>query len=300
MDRLTSMRVFVTIVEKGSFATAAEALGMSKTMVSKHLAAIEDRLGVRLIHRTTRRLGLTEAGTDYVGRCQEILQLVDEADSQLRESNAHPRGLLRVNAPVTFGTRHLAPGIAAYRQACPDVQIELVLNDRVIDLIDEGFDLAVRIGRLKDSSLVARRLAPARIVVAASPAYLQRAGTPVRPEELAGHACLLYSYSQERDEWYFDGPSGPYHVRVGGPITSNQGEALMEAAIAGEGIIALPTFMIGEALRDGRLVEILAGTKPQDRSIHAVFPVHRHLSPKVRSFVDFLVERFGGTPYWEP
>jgi DNA-binding transcriptional LysR family regulator len=300
MDQLTGMRVFATIVDKGGFAPAAAALGMSKTMVSKHLAAIEDRLGVRLLNRTTRKIGLTEIGAEYLRRCQEIIQLVEEADGRLLESHDHPRGLLRVNAPVTFSERHLAPSIGEYRRRHPDVQVDLVVNDRVIDLIEEGFDMAVRIGRLKDSTLVARRLAPAHMALVASPAYLAARGCPQRPEDLAGHDCLIYAYSAERDEWRFAGEGGPRTVRVKGPVSSNNGMILMQAAIDGQGIVALPTFIVGDALRDGRLVEILADYRPQDRAIYAVFPANRHLSPKVRSFVDFLVERFGGRPYWEP
>lgn len=300
MDQLIGMRVFTMIVDKGGFAPAADALGMSKTMVSKHLAAMEDRLGVRLLNRTTRKVGLTEVGSEYLQRCQDILQLVDEADGRLMESGSHPRGLLRVNAPVNFSELHLAPCIADYRRLCPDVELDLVVNDRVIDLIEEGFDLAVRIGRLKDSSLVARRLAPARIVLAAAPSYLAERGVPTRPEDLTHHDCLLYAYSSERDEWEFDGEGGAQRIRVKGPFSSNNGGILMQAAIDGQGIVALPTFIAGQALRDGRLVEVLASFKPQDRAIYAVFPANRHLSPKVRSFVDFLVARFGGRPYWEP
>lgn len=300
MDQLTGMRVFAAIVDKNGFAPAAKALGISKTMVSKHLAAMEDRLGVRLLHRTTRKVGLTEIGAEYLRRCQDILQLVEEADGRLLESASHPRGLLRVNAPVSFSEQHLAPCIADYRRQYPDVQIDLVVNDRVIDLIEEGFDLAVRIGRLKDSSLIARRLAPAHIVLAASPAYLAARGTPEKPEDLIRHDCLRYAYSDERDEWRFEGKGQARTIRVKGPFSSNNGMILMQAAIDGQGIAALPTFIIGHALRDGRLVEILARHKPQDRAIYAVFPANRHLSPKVRSFVDFLVARFSGRPYWEP
>ena len=300
MDQLTGMRVFLAIVDKGGFAPAADSLGMSKTMVSKHLAAIEDRLGVRLLNRTTRKIGLTEIGTEYFRRCQDILQLIDEADGHLLESAGHPRGLLRVNAPVNFSELHLAPSIGDYRRKYPDVELDLVVNDQVIDLIEEGFDVAVRVGRLKDSSLIARRLAPARLVLAASPAYLERRGVPERPEDLVHHDCLLYAYSPERDDWQFEGPNGPQRVRVKGPFSSNNGGILMRAAIDGQGVVVLPTFIAGEALKDGRLVEILASYKAQDRAIYAVFPANRHLSPKVRSFVDFLVNRFGGRPYWEP
>jgi DNA-binding transcriptional LysR family regulator len=205
-----------------------------------------------------------------------------------------------VNAPVNFSELHLAPCIGEYRRQYPDVELDLVVNDRIIDLIEEGFDVAVRVGRLKDSSLIARRLAPARLVLTASPAYLERRGVPERPEDLVHHDCLLYAYSPERDDWQFEGPNGPQRVRVKGPFTSNNGGILMQAAIDGQGIVVLPTFIAGEALKDGRLVEILGGYRTQDRAIYAVFPANRHLSPKVRSFVDFLVNRFGGRPYWEP
>ena len=300
MDQLTGMRVFAAIVDRGGFAAAGQTLGISKTMTSKHLASIEDRLGVRLLHRTTRKIGLTEIGTEYFRRCQEILRLVDDADAHLLDSGGQPRGLLRLNAPVSFSEMHLAPSIADYRKLYPNVQLELAVDDRVVDLIEEGFDLAVRIGQLKDSSLVARRLAPANVVLAASPAYLERRGIPERPDDLIRHDCLLYTYSSERDEWRFDGSDGSRAIRVSGPLVSNNGGILMRAALDGQGIADLPTFIIGDALRQGRLVEVLAGHRRQNRGIFAVFPANRHLSPKVRSFVDFLVGRFGGRPYWEP
>ena len=300
MDQLTGMRVFAAIVDKGGFAPAGQALGISKTMVSKHLAAIEDRLGVRLLYRTTRKIGLTEIGAEYFRRCQEIVQLVEEADSRLLDSGGQARGLLRVSAPVSFSELHLASCIAEYRGGHPLVQVELIVDDAVVDLIEEGFDLAVRIGRLKDSSLVARRLAPANIVLAASPAYLAARGTPLHPDDLVQHDCLLYTNSTERDGWRFEAADGPRTLRVRGPLISNNGGILMQAAIDGQGIAEVPTFIAGAALQDRRLVEVLPGQMPQDRAIYAVFPGNRHLSPKVRSFVDFLVERFGGRPYWEP
>jgi DNA-binding transcriptional LysR family regulator len=299
VDRLTGMRVFATVAERASFAAAAEVLGLSRTMISKHVAALEDRLGARLLNRTTRRISLTEAGAGYLERVTEILQLVDEAEGAVSATAGEPRGLLRVNAPMSFSIHHLAPCLAEFRAAHPKVDVELTLNDRVVDLIDEGVDVAIRIGKLKDSSLIARRLATARLALCAAPSYLARRGEPKDPAELAQHDCLQYSYASDRDVWQFDGPDGRLEVRVRGPLTSNNGDALMNAAIAGLGIVRQPTFIVGEALRDGRLVRILPGYTLPVIGIHAVLPGSRHVSAKTRSFVEFLVRRFAGEPYWD-
>ncbi len=298
-DRLTAIEVFVRIVEEGSLSAAGERLGLSRAAVSKHLVALEDRLGVRLLNRTTRRSSLTEAGSIFHERARHILAELAEAEREAGRSGARPTGRLRLNAPMTFGTMHLAPAIPAYCAAHPAVTVDMTLNDRLVDLVDEGFDLAVRIGRLDDSSLVARRLALCRFIACAAPSYLAQRGRPATPEELADHTCLGYSYAPDGDVWEFVGRDGPRRVRVSGPLRANNGEALAAAAAAGLGIVLSPTFIVSADLRAGRLVSILDDYTVAERGIFAVWPAGRHLSAKVRSFVDFLVERFGPTPYWD-
>jgi DNA-binding transcriptional LysR family regulator len=298
-DRLTAIEVFVRIVEEGSLTAAGARLGLSRAAVSKHLVALEDRLGVRLLNRTTRRCSLTEAGSSYHDRARQILAELAEAEREAGRSGAQPTGRLRLNAPMTFGTMHLAPAIPGYCAAHPAVTVDMTLNDRLVDLVEEGFDLAVRIGRLADSSLVARRLAPCRFLACAAPSYLAARGRPAAPEELEAHACLGYSYAPGGDIWEFTGPDGPRRVRVSGPMRANNGEALAAAAAAGLGIVLSPSFIVSAHLRAGRLVPVLEGYAVAERGIFAVWPAGRHLSAKVRSFVDFLVGRFGPTPYWD-
>lgn len=298
-DRLGEIEAFMAIVEGGSFTAAAEQLGLSRAAVSKQLMGLEDRLGVRLLNRTTRRCSMTEVGTAYYERCRQILADLDEAEREAGQTGMRPRGVLKVNAPVTFGTMHLAPALPELLAAWPDMSVELALNDRTIDLLDEGFDVAVRIGRLADSSLIARRLAPCRFVCCAAPAYLAAHGTPRHPGELAGHECLLYSYTAGRDGWEFTGPAGPLTVKVKGRLTANNGEALLAAAAAGLGISLSPTFMVGDELVSGRLVAILRDYPVPERGIHAVWAPGRHLSAKIRTFVDFLARRFAPEPYWD-
>lgn len=298
-DRLLALSVFTRIVESGSFTAAADQLGMSRAAVSKHLMALEDRLGARLLNRTTRRCSLTEAGQAFYERGRQILGDLDEAEREAGQTGMRPRGLLKVNAPMTFGTMHLAPAVPGYLEAWPEVSIDMTLNDRVVDLLEEGFDIAVRIGRLADSSLVARRLAPCRMVTCAAPAYLDRHGRPGSPQELAQHDCLGYAYASNRETWEFNGADGPVTVRVRGRLRANNGEALVAAATAGLGIVMTPTFMASAELADGRLVTLLEDWPPPERGIYAVWPHGRHLSAKVRTFVDFLAARFGPVPYWD-
>ncbi|MFO1067498.1 MAG: LysR family transcriptional regulator [Geminicoccaceae bacterium] len=299
-DRLTAVEVFVRIVETGSFTAAAEQLGLSRAAVSKQMLALEDRLGVRLLNRTTRRNSLTEAGQAFYERGRQILGDLDEAERAAGEAVSRARGTLRVNAPMTFGTMHLARFLPEYLAANPEVAVDMTFNDRVVDLFEEGYDVAVRIGRLADSSLMARRLAPVRLVACAAPAYLARRGEPRAPVELGLHDCLLYTYSASRDGWEFAGPDGTVSaVRIRGRVRANNGEALAAAAAAGLGIVMMPTFILSEHLASGRLVPILRGWTVPDRGLFAVWPQGRHLSAKVRSFVDFLAARLGPEPYWD-
>jgi len=300
LDHLGAMAVFARVVEAGSFSGAAAGLGLSKSAVSKHVARLEERLAVRLLNRTTRRLSLTEAGTAFYEHCRQLVADADAAEAAVSHLASAPRGRLRVNVPMSFGQRHVAPALPAFLARYPELSVDLQLNDRTVDLVEEGYDMAVRIGELPDSSLLMRRLAPLHRVVAAAPAYLDRAGRPRHPRELREHTCLLYSYLSWGREWRFHGADGETRVRVGGPLEANNGDALLTAACEGAGIVMLPTFLAGEAVRAGALEPILTEwTRGPAGAISAVFPPGRKFSPKVRVFVDFLAERFGPEPAWD-
>jgi DNA-binding transcriptional LysR family regulator len=300
MDRLAAMAAFAAVAETRSFTAAARRLHATKSLVSRQIAALEGELGARLLQRTTRSLTLTEAGQGYYESVARILGEIADADLSVSRLQATPRGRLRVNAPMSFGIRHLAPAIPDFLARYPETELDMVMNDRFVDLVDEGFDLAVRVGRLSDSSLVARRLAPMRRAVCASPAYLAAHGTPTSPDDLAGHRCLCYSYLAPTEEWRFVTADGkPWPVEVSGRLRVNNGDALCEAARKGLGLVNLPTFIVGADLQLGTLVSLLGDFIPQDAAIHAVYPHSRYLSPKVRAFIDFLAERFGPQPYWD-
>lgn len=295
---LNSMAVFARVVEENGFTQAAQRLGLSKSAVSKHVSQLEDRVGARLLQRTTRRISLTDVGAAFYERCARILAEVQEAELAVSRLQSAPRGTLRLSAPMSFGRSHLAPAIAEFLQRYPELHIEMDMSDRVVDLVDEGYDLAVRIARLTDSSLIARRLCAAPRVICASPAYLAAHGAPQRPEDLTSHNCLLYSYLSTGDTWYFpthDGEDTAVHVT--GNLRANNGDVLLEGAMAGLGIAAAPAFMAEPALADGRLVEILKPYRHFGAAVHAVYPHNRHLSVKVRAFIDFLAERFAADPW---
>ncbi|WP_029006982.1 LysR family transcriptional regulator [Azospirillum halopraeferens] len=299
MDRLDDMHAFIKVVEARSFTAAADKLGLSKSVVSRRIADLEYRLGARLLNRTTRRLSLTEVGQAFYERCIRILADLEEAERAASDLHATPRGRLKINAPLSFGLLHLAPAIAQFLDAHPAIEIEIDLNDRFVDLIDEGYDVAVRIGRLRDSSLIARRLAPNHRVVCASPAYLEAYGTPATPDDLAGHACLIYTNTPTAEQWQFRHDGETRSVRVSGVLRANNGDMLHAAAVAGRGIAALPTFLCGDSLRAGRLRCLFDDCYFSESGVYAVYPQNRHLSPKVRAFVDFLAARFGPSPYWD-
>lgn len=299
MDRFVSMSVFVRVVESSSFAATARHFNISPAMASKHVQALEARLGARLLNRTTRRVSPTEVGQGYYERCRQILAELDEADRAASDLQGAPRGLLRINAPLSFGIGHLGPAIADFLATYPEVSIDLALNDRYVDLLEEGFDLAVRIGQLADSSLIARRLAPVRLVACASPDYLARAGVPEAPRQLGQHNCLCYTLTARRGEWQFTGPDGHEEsVQVSGRFQSNNGDVLATLAIRGEGIVLSPLFLVWQHLDAGRLVPLLPGYKPREAGLHAIYPPGRNLSRKVRTFVDFLAARFGREDCW--
>ncbi len=300
LDRVTSMQVFVRVAALGSFSAAARALNLSQTMVTKHVAALEERLGVKLLHRSTRRLTLTEGGRDYLTACERILAEIEEAEASASLDRIEPRGTLRLNVPLTFGFRHIAPVLPEFNRLHPDVSFDLGLADRFVDLIEEGWDLAIRIGRLKDSSLVARRLAPCRTVVCAAPSYLKEHGTPRTLEDLARHNCLGYTLPSAAgaNRWTF-GTEGEIVVPVQGNLRANNGDALLAAAVAGQGLIYQPTFIVRDSLREGALVPVLGAYATQEFGIHAVFPSGRQAPAKVRAFVDFLARRFAPEPEWD-
>lgn len=302
MDRLSAMEMFVRVVQDRSFSAAARHLGVSKSVVSKAVSELEDRLGAQLINRTTRQMSLTEVGQAYHQRCVIILEQVAETE-ELVTAQAHaPRGLVRIAAPVTFSVAHLGEPVSAFLGAFPDVSVELSLNDRMVDIVEEGFDLAIRISRrLKDSNLIAVRLCSARSIATASPDYLQKHGVPAHPRELLGHSCLRYSNMGPAQEWSFlDKESGePLQVAVSGRIITNNGEVLRSAAIAGEGINYGPSFLVAEDIRAMRLMPILTDWAGPPFGIYAVYPPNRHMSAKVRRLIDFLKEHWGESPPWE-
>ncbi len=300
MDRLGNMEAFVRVVETGSFSETARRLGSSKSLVSRQIAELENELGARLFQRTTRSLTLTEAGRSYHENAARIIADIEQAKASISQLQSAVRGRLLVNAPVSFGTLHLAAALPDFLALYPEVDVEMTLNDRFVDLVDEGFDLGIRIGILPDSSLVARKLAPVRRAVCGSPAYFATHGTPQVPEDLKAHNCLSYSNLALADEWRFIGANGkPKSIEVKGRIRANNGDILRLAALKSHGLVNLPTFIIGGDLQAGALISVLTDYTPQVAGLFAVHPHSRHLSPKVRAFVDFLAERFGPRPYWD-
>lgn len=291
MDMLDSMRVYVLAVEKGSLSAAALASGISATMAGNHLRTLEKRLGAQLLHRTTRRQHLTAFGDEYYARCKEILRLVAETDALAQNLQLAPAGRLRISAPVTFGTEALMPVLSSYLDRYPDVSVDLVLNDRVVDLLEEGFEAAVRIGPLPDSDLIARPLSPYQLMVCASPAYLARRGTPQKPSDLSGHECVAFSPAA-LTEWKLIGDEGVCRVPVSGRLQVNNGQALRVAALHGLGIVLQPSFQLAGDVRAGRLVQLFTDYALPSRPMHVVYPPDRYRSPKLRSFVDFLLEQF--------
>lgn len=299
MDNLTDMAVFASVVEAHSFSGAARQLKLSKAAVSKRVARLEQRLGAPLLYRTTRRLSVTEAGAAFYDHCARVVAEAAEAEAAVSQLQAEPRGTLKVNAPMSFGRIHLAPAIGDFLRRYPEMRVDLVMDDRELDLVADGFDVAVRIAQLPDSTLVARRLAPCRIVTCAAPAYLERHGRPRTPADLRHHNCLLYSYSGPYGEWHFTGTRGAGTVRVSGNLRANNGETLRAAALAGLGIVRIPTFLVGEDIAAGRLQSILRRYPLPELSIHALYVQRRHLPAKVRMFVEFLSGRFGPEPAWD-
>jgi DNA-binding transcriptional LysR family regulator len=296
MDRLAELDIFARIVTAGSMSAAARELGLSPPVVSKRIKALEERLGTRLLQRTTRQLALTESGKGFYERVVAILASVDEAEAWVSRRAAQARGVLRVSAPTSFGRMHVAPHLVAFMKAFPDITIDLSLSDAFVDIVAEGFDVAIRIADLQDSSLVARKLAANHRVLCAAPAYLAEQGEPAALADLARHRLLLHN----SDHWRLNGPQGPATVKVDSVVRTNSSEVVREAVLAGVGIALRSTWDVGPDIEAGRLKIILPEYRASSRvAVHAVYPSRRHLAHKTRVFIDFLSERFGNPPYWD-
>lgn len=294
MDKFECIRAFTQVVISGGFAAAARDMGVSRSAVNKLVIALEDELGVRLLHRSTRVVTPTESGLAFHEQCLEILASLEEAERSLTQLQAEPKGRLKVNAPMTFGTMHLAPALADFVVQYPDLQVQLTLNDRFIDPIEEGFDVTVRIAKpQKTASLILHRLTAAPQLLCAAPRYLERHGIPNHPDELQHHSCLHYGQLAVEDQWTLIGSEGEQTISVHGVLCSNNGEVLRDSAVRGLGITLLPTFIVGQELQQGTLRIVLPNYHPPELSISVIYPVNRHLSTKVRLLVNFLQEQFG-------
>lgn len=296
MDRMTAMNVFVEVVERGSLTAAADALDMSRAMVTRYLAEVERWLGARLLHRTTRRISLTGPGEAALLRFRQMLAIGDELHGELATDNPEPHGLIRVTASVSFGQIHLAAAVAAFVKRYPLTRVELLLVDRVVNLVEERVDIAVRISRAIDPALIARRLAPCRSVLCAAPSYLAERGAPATADALAAHNCLTHHYVG-KSVWHLQRDGRAIAVAVGGNISANEASLLLEAVRAGAGIAMLPTYQIAPLLRSGELIEVLPDYQVEGLDIHAVYASRRQLPTIMRSFLDFLVERFASPEF---
>lgn len=299
MDKFDSIRAFTQVVASGGFAAAAREMGLSRSAVNKLVIALENELGVQLLHRSTRVVTPTETGLAFHERCVEILASLEEAERAVTQLHAEPKGRLRMNAPMSFGTMHLAPALADFLVQYPDLEVQLTLNDRFIDPIEEGFDVTVRIAKPQESaSLIVHPLTSAQRVLCAAPGYLEAHGIPTHPDQLRHHSCLHYGQLAIEDRWTLIGPDGERTISVTGVLCSNNGEVLRDAAVRGLGITLLPTFIIGQELQQGALQMVLPDYHPPALSIAVIYPVNRHLSTKVRLLINFLQDRFSDQPDW--
>ena len=300
MDKFEDLQAFVAVVETGSFTAASERLDSAKSAVSRRISALEERLGVQLLRRTTRVLNLTETGRGFYEHASRILADLVEAEAAVQQEHGELRGKIRLALPLSFGVRHMCKPIAAFSKLHPKVEFDLNLNDRRIDLIEEGADLALRIGRLQDSSLIAKRLFDAHAVVCASPHYLSVHGAPESPEDLQTHDCLVYSNLPDPNQWsYVDDAGEERSVKVRSVLAASSGDFLTNAAAHGMGLVIQPTFIASESIRRGSLVPVLTGYEWPLPPAYAVYPPTRHLSYRVRALIDFLAERFSGVPQWD-
>ncbi|WP_119719300.1 LysR family transcriptional regulator [Cognatilysobacter tabacisoli] len=294
---LQQLSSFLAVVRAGSFVGAADATGLSKAAVSRHVAELEAHLGVRLLHRTTRRLSLSEDGQRFHERAVELVGQLQELEAEAASTGGEASGLLRINAPLSFGNLHLAPLWPAFLEANPRLAIDVTLNDRVVDLVEEGYDAAVRITNRLDPSLVSRRLATTRVVLCASPAYLAAHGTPAHPRELAAHQMFAYSYAAGGDDWTFRGPDGDVTVRVAPRIRTNSGDTCRTVALQHQGVVLQPDFIVGADLASGTLVELMPEYRSNELGVHVVYATRKHLPMKTRRLIDHLVEAFA-SPRW--
>jgi DNA-binding transcriptional LysR family regulator len=300
VDRFENMNAFIRVVEVGSISGAADKLGVAKSAISRRLKELEEHLGVELFHRTTRRMNLTDTGRAFYHQAVRILE--DVLESELTASQAHGtlKGSLKIALPSSFGIMHVGPAINDFATDHPEIEFDLDFNDREINLMQEGFDLAIRIAKLPDSSLIARHLAPIQTVMCASPIYLEQMGTPQSPDELRGHQCLVYSLLRDFEYWYLTDSNGKeISIKIHPYLKASTGEFLKDAAVEGRGIILVPSFIAYKEIESGALVSVLKNYKPLQLDVYAIYPQTRHLSQRVRAFVDFLVKRFEGTPYWD-
>ena len=288
------MQVFVRTVELGSISAAADEMDTSSQLAGRQIRVLEASLGIKLLHRTTRRLSLTEEGRLFMESAKNILAEMEAAQEQIEGSRARPRGKLRISAPITFGSRALAPRMAEYLRQHPEVTVELSLSNRTVDLIDEGFDVAFRSGKLPDSGLMAKRLAPQRLLLCAAPSYLKSAAPLKKPQDLVNHACLVFMHTSLRTQWSFEGPAGQVVVPIAGGFSTDSSEALREAAISGLGVILQPTELLTKDVQEGRLVRLLPKHEPSPRDLHVLYAPDRRMTPKLRSFLTFAVQAFGG------
>ncbi|WP_444941865.1 LysR family transcriptional regulator [Microbulbifer sp. ZKSA004] len=300
METIAAIPIFVTVAETGGFSPAAKLLGISKSAVSKRVTQLELWLGVKLLHRTTRKLSLTEAGEHFYEHARIAYKSAKDAQDAVLQLQGEPRGRLRINAPMSFGRLHLAPLIPVFMKRYPEISIDMILDDKVVDLVGEGFDIAIRGGDLPDTSLIARKLAPLKSVLCASPSYLKEFGEPTELEQLTAHNCLIFTYSRDVKEWGFIKDNHLHTIEVKGNYRVNNSEALREALLHGVGIGRLPTFVAGPDIEAGKLIPLFEEYQMPAKSIYAVFPERQFMPAKVRAFIDFAIEYFGGdTPYWD-
>ncbi|QGT77767.1 LysR family transcriptional regulator [Guyparkeria halophila] len=300
MDRFAALANFISIADAGSISAAADRLGIAKSAVSRRLRELENHLGVELVHRTTRHLALTPSGEDFYHRATRLLADLDQAEEAVTREHGELSGVLRIAAPLSFGLMHLQPAITAFMAAHSGVSFDLNLDDDEVDLVADGYDLGIRLASLPDSTLMARRLAPIRNLAVASPDYLARHGTPRHPADLADHDCLIYSNVPETQVWGYTNAQGRWQpVHGQRRLRVNNGDFLREAAIRGAGIVIEPTFLLHRAIAEGQLVPILTDVPWPEIGAYAVYPQTRHLSARVRAFIDFLAQRFAGEPYWD-
>lgn len=299
MEDLQRMAIFARVVEAKNFSAAARDLGLSKSLISKQVTQLEKSIGARLLHRTTRNMSLTEAGAILYAHCARIMEELQEAKLAVGRLHSEPRGILRISAPVAFGTLHIAPALPGFLARYPELKVDMVIDDRVVDLADERYDVAVRIAREPAQNLVARKIASVKLTMCATPDYFARKGIPQAPSDLERHNCLTYTYLNPQDPWRLRGPNGDISVPATGDLRLNDDQALSQAVLGGLGIALLPTFIIGKEIQSGKLQSVLSDYIPLERHIFAVYLPTRYLPAKVRAFIDYFLEYVGPKPYWD-